>query len=397
MKSLSRTGARSLLAAAVIATAAACGGGSSDVSQTQGTVRFALTDAPACGFDQVNITVERIRVHTSANAGESDSGWSELRLNPAQKINLLNLTNGVLQELGQMPLPAGQYTQLRLVLAANGAGSPANSVVPTGGAETAMSTPSGIQSGIKLVHQFTVQSGAMADVVLDFDACRSVVTRGNGTYSMKPVVQVVPRNVTAITGYVDPAVAGVTVSAQKGGNVVRATAPDAAGKFTLAYLDPAQGPYDVVLTAPQRSSAVVAAVPVTTTSVVNLSTSAAPIPMPQGAAPASRDATGTVTLNPPTGATEATVRALQAVGSVPAVEIGFVNSNATGGYTISLPTAAPRLASFSTTLPLTFNAQSASAAKYTLQASAAGYASKSTVPPIDLSGGNATWNVTLTP
>ena len=54
-------------------------------------------------------------------------------LNPALRVNLLDLTNGVLAELGQTELPAGSYTQLRLQLAANGGAAPyANSVVPSG-------------------------------------------------------------------------------------------------------------------------------------------------------------------------------------------------------------------------------------------------------------------------
>ncbi len=379
----------SLVASAAVL--AACGSG----SEPQGTVRVALTDAPACGFEQVNISVERVRVHRSASAGENDSGWTDIRLNPPRKVDLLTLNNGVLTELGQAPLSPGLYTQLRLVLAPNGSGSPANSVVPVGGAETALITPSGVQSGIKLVHSFTVEGGKVADVVLDFDACRSVVTRGNGSYSLKPVVQVVPRNVHVITGYVEPAATGVTVSAQKGGTVYRATTPDANGKFTLAFLDPAQGPFDIVLTAPQRSSAVIAAVPVNASADVTLSTSASPIALPPGASPSSRDASGIVTLNPPAAVTEATVRALQAVGSVPAVEIAFVNTNSGGSYAISLPTAAPRLANFSTTLPLGFASQGANAAKYTLHAGSGGYASKTEL--IDVSTAAATWNVTLTP
>ena len=47
---------------------------------------------------------------------------------------------------GQTQLPAGKYTQLRLVLAANDATHPfANSVVPSGGSEVALTTPSGQQ------------------------------------------------------------------------------------------------------------------------------------------------------------------------------------------------------------------------------------------------------------
>jgi len=44
----------------------------------------------------------------------------------------------VLEELGQLKLSAGRYAQLRLVLAANGSGTPANSVLPADGEETAL-------------------------------------------------------------------------------------------------------------------------------------------------------------------------------------------------------------------------------------------------------------------
>ncbi|CAN5862579.1 hypothetical protein BH11PSE12_BH11PSE12_05850 [soil metagenome] len=85
---------------------AACGGGS-DSGVAPGTLSVAMTDAPSCGYDAVNVTVQKIRVHQSATAGENDAGWTDITLNPARKINLLNLTNGALEELGQTPLAAG--------------------------------------------------------------------------------------------------------------------------------------------------------------------------------------------------------------------------------------------------------------------------------------------------
>jgi hypothetical protein len=117
----------------------------------------ALTDAPACGFDAVNVTVNKVRVNASAS--ESDADWTDITLNPARKINLLNLTNGALETLGQASLPAGHYSQLRLVLDANTATGLSNSVVPTGGTEQSLVTPSAVQSGIKLVNEFDVAAG----------------------------------------------------------------------------------------------------------------------------------------------------------------------------------------------------------------------------------------------
>ena len=239
----------------VVSLLAACGGGSDDGSTpappaaATGTLRIALTDAPACGFDHVYVTVERVRVHQTSSANDNDAGWSEIVLNPAQRIDLLGLTNGVLAELGQTLLPAGQYTQVRLVLSPNGGGIPANAVVPTGGTETALDTPSATQSGLKLIHGFTVQPNTLTDLVLDFDACRSIVRKGNGGFNLKPVIAVIPRTTTGIVGTVDPALVGVTVSAQKNGVVVRSTTSSAGGNFVLSGLDPAQSPFDVAFAA----------------------------------------------------------------------------------------------------------------------------------------------------
>jgi hypothetical protein len=70
------------------------------------------------------------------------------------------------------------------------------------------------------------------------------------------------------------------------------------------------------------------------------------------------------------------VRALQAVGAVPAIEVAAVNvDSVTGNYSLFLPTAAPRLLAYSNPMvtPLNFQAQAASAGKYKVEASATGY------------------------
>jgi hypothetical protein len=372
---------RPLLAVAAIAVAA-CGSGEDGTSKSA-TVRVSLTDAPACGFDRVFVTVDRVRVHASSTAEESSAGWTDIFVNPPKKIDLLGLINGVTEELGQAPIAPGDYTQLRLLLRANG-----SSVVPTGGSETTVQTPSSLQSGIKVTRPFSVEANKRVDVVLDFDACRSIVQRGNNSYSLKPVVTGHLVDST-IEGAVDPNVAGVTVSVQKNGEVVRSTVPDAGtGAFSVPFLDSAQSPYDVVVTALDRSTAVITGVPATKSVVTALGT----IPMPaSGLSMPSRTVSGTI--DPVTARDTAEVRAMQAVG-VPAVEIAFRNVNSlTGTYTLSLPREAPRLAAHSTTLPLTFTAQTAAEGGYTVQARATNFAPKT--EPADIRTTNLTVNFTL--
>jgi len=390
-----------IIASVLLALLAGCGsgGGGGSSAASSGTLGVSMTDAPACGFDAVNVTVDKVRVNQSSTASDTDGGWTDITLNPAQKINLLDLANGVLASLGDTPLAAGHYAQLRLVLDPNSAGGLSNSVVPTGGVESPLITPSAVQSGIKLVNQFDVAPGQRVDLVLDFDACRSVVKRGNGTYALKPVIKVVPFVLNGIDGYVDTASLGsnVMVTAQQNGAIVQSTAPNTqTGEFFLGRLAP--GNYDVVLSADGHATAVIAAVPVaSTTSVVDISTSAAPITLPVSA---THDVSGTAALNP-TSATEAAyVAGTQTFGTAATVTVKFVAADDTstppGAYSLALPIAAPLLGQYSATLPIVFAAQTAAAGIYTIEASATGYQTQSSAAT-DISTADATQNFILAP
>lgn len=189
------------IGAAVVLLSAACGGGGEGggggIGGTgvtpAGTLRVALTDAPACGYDAVHVTITAVRVHASDAAGDADAGWTEIAVLPRRRIDLLTLTDGVIEPLGQSELPAGRYTQMRLVLAPDdGSVPPANAVTPSGSVEVPLDTPGATQSGVKLQTGFDVAPGQVRDVVLDFDACKSIVPRGSsGRYNLHPVIAVI--------------------------------------------------------------------------------------------------------------------------------------------------------------------------------------------------------------
>lgn len=373
------------MASLLVAFMAGCG---SDygVSAT-GTLGVSLTDAPACGFDEVNVTVMKVRVHQSSSASDTAAGWTDITLNPARKINLLSLNNGVLDNLGETPLAAGHYSQLRLVLDPNTVvGGLANSVVPVGSTtEEPLFTPSALQSGIKLVNPFYVASGQRVDLLLDFDACKSIVTNGIGNYVLKPVIKVIPFELNGISGFVDPALLGsnVMVMAQQNGVVVQSTAPNATtGEFFLARVVP--GNYDVVFSADNHATAVISAVPIaSTTSVVNVSDIATPITLPGST---THVVSGTVTLNPASLTETAYVGAKQAVPSVVTVKSQAADLS-NGAYSMTLPVAAPQLGPYGA-LPILFGAQAGAAGSYTVEASATGYVSQSL--SVNISAADAT-------
>ena len=369
---------------------AGCGSGGDGAGTQAGVVSVSLTDAPACGYDEVNVTVSKVRVHQSGSANDKAAGWTDITLDPPRKINLLNLNdptkpNFALENLGETSLGAGHYTQLRLVLEDNNGNQPsANWIVLAGQPITdkiPLETPSAIRSGIKLIHQFTVNSGQRVDLLLDFDACKSIVRTGNGKYILKPVIKVIPFVLNGIEGFVNTNLLGsnVVVSAQvNNGEIVRATTPNTVtGKFFLARLDPTN--YDVVITADGHATAVIAAVPVpSSTSITTISDSGTPFSLANSSTQAIN---GTVTLSPADDDGTVLVAAKQTLNSGPIVTVKSVVANVLDAanpigdyrYDITLPTDAPSLASYSAIPPPitpTATGQSTVAKFYTVQGSA---------------------------
>jgi hypothetical protein len=132
--------------------------------------------------------------------------------------------------LAELEVPAGKISQIRLILGNN------NSLNIDGDVHD-LKTPSGQQSGIKLqVHQ-TLVAGITYKILLDFDAARSIVEKGNGTYSLKPVISTITEAQDgAITGVVDPIESSPTVYAIQGEDTLRSTFADTEGKFLLRGL-----------------------------------------------------------------------------------------------------------------------------------------------------------------
>jgi len=352
-----------------------CGSGSSGDNHAK--LAVSLTDGPACGFDQVNVTPSKIRVHPSANAGPDDADWSEVVLSPPRKIDLLSLTNGVIAPLGTIPLAPGHYAQLRLVLLPNTAEAPLNnSVVPTGGvSETALEIPNAIQDGIKLIYDFDIAAKREVDLVLDLDPCRSVAQKENGGAILNPFVSVIPQEVSGgIQGMIGTTLSTGSVlihpriTAQQDGTVIGSTLPDQSGNFILRPLiqSATAGNYDLVFTADNAATAVIQSVPVTAQAMTTVSTADHPIVLQPSAI---RTIRGTVT------PTSATLRAVQhfAPGG-PTVEIRLTNAVVgSGNYSLLLPADSPSLGLFGTgMLPIVLTLRPDAAGRYTLEAAAPG-------------------------
>jgi hypothetical protein len=342
----------SILAGVGLGTAviiAGCGGGGGG-SAAPGTVSVQLTDSPACGYDHVYVTVDHVEFSADGN------NWTTVPVSSSVgRIDLLNLDNGTLLALGEAPLAAGTYQQVRLVLAANGNAAPwANAVVLSGASsELALKTPSGQQSGYKIKGPFTVQSGTMADLILDFNACKSIVVAGgSGQYLLKPVV-------SAIAQVVSGAVSGTTVpgsrvyAEQQSSNgpvvVIGTTADATTGAFTLSPIleSSAGGTVDVVIAPPAASAkgtVIVQDVPVAAGATTSIGTLSSPAGITINAV------SGTVSVAGSPGAANLVVDQTL-TSAARTYEISSATTTS-GAYSISLGASGPWYGTYSTMLPI---------------------------------------------
>jgi len=180
-----------LLAVALFSTVVAC---QDDEATKQMDVKFLLTDAPTSqNFQEVNIEVKEVYYSVS---GEN---WVQLPITQTV-YNLLDLTNGLDTLLANIRLDAGtRINQMRLVLGTN------NTIKLADGTIKTLETPSAATSGLKVnIHQSISTESGYA-VMIDFDADRSIVEKGNGDYSLKPVIRAyIVQNTSYIDGYIIP-------------------------------------------------------------------------------------------------------------------------------------------------------------------------------------------------
>jgi hypothetical protein len=215
-----------------------------------------------------------------------------------------------------------------------------------------LDTPSAQQSGLKLRHGFEVEPGAEVDLVLDFDACRSIVKAGNsGKYNLKPVISVMPVLTGSIAGAVDPeaARARASVSLQRFDPatgivaVIRATTvrPDGSWILSPVPVSPSEGPgYNLVIGSAGYGNVVYTHVPVATGVTTG-------IPDVALAVAEEGRISGKVM---PIGAGNVEVRALQRIvsgsganGDV-VIEAGFANADSANGfYELRVPASAARV------------------------------------------------------
>lgn len=191
-----------------------------------------LTDAVGI-YDHVYIDIQSVEVTMSGNAA--------ITLLPirAGVYDLLSFKNGLDTLLMQAMLPPGTVGQIRLILGPN------NSVVANG-ISYPLNTPSAQESGLKLNLNQNFVAGGVYDIWIDFDAGKSILQTGNGSYKLKPVIRAYGTATNGrVHGYLLPLNAMAIVYATNGTDTISAIPNGTNGYFQMSGM--AAGTYQLMV------------------------------------------------------------------------------------------------------------------------------------------------------
>jgi hypothetical protein len=185
--------AATVLALATAALAGCSGGGGGGSSSSTGTLKVSITDKPSDNYQSVVISIREIRVVPAGmeKAMDGDPGLPVVAHFDTPKVVDVMQLQFLQQALGEVVLPAGTYNQIRLILDPNPNGQgqqPANYLVLKSdpASKIPLDTPSGQQSGLKVLGPIEVKAGVINAVMIDFDPNTAIVAHGNGKYNLKP-------------------------------------------------------------------------------------------------------------------------------------------------------------------------------------------------------------------
>jgi hypothetical protein len=139
-----------------------------------------------------------LQINQSGSASASESSWIDVPIDPTLEYDLLSLTGGVTELLGNVSLTAGpQVNQIRFL-------EPTVEVVETTDPALPITRkPCDLPSGsLKIVNAFDVPLTGTLTLTVDFDVRKSLIVTGGGggqggqgsSYRMKPVLRAVVDN-----------------------------------------------------------------------------------------------------------------------------------------------------------------------------------------------------------
>jgi hypothetical protein len=213
-----------------------------------------VTDAPfpINMVETAAVTITKVELRKEGD-GVSDGSPFLTVWEGSETFNLLELRNGLAEQLLEVEIPQGSFDLVRLYV------DQASLKIKDGG-DYDVKIPSGPQTGIKIFIDpgLVVEGGLTSELLLDFDLSKSFVMRGNTDspagitgFIFKPVIRAV-NNSTAgslagsVTDSEKAVIAGTAISVKQGDKEVGTATTDDNGTYAIIGLP--SGTYTVTAT-----------------------------------------------------------------------------------------------------------------------------------------------------
>jgi hypothetical protein len=169
-------------------------GCSKTIDNGNGRLVIKVTDAPfpVSYVESATVTITKIEIRKAGDC-ISDGNPFLVVWEGTKTFNLLELRNGLVEDLLNLEIPQGEYNLIRLYVDEAG-------LKIKDGDNFNVKVPSGQQTGIKIFIRpgLVVDGGLTSELLLDFDLSRSFVMRGNMDspagikgFTFKPVIRAV--------------------------------------------------------------------------------------------------------------------------------------------------------------------------------------------------------------
>ena len=227
-----------------------------DKNSATGNLSVQLTDAPFL-YDLVkeaNVTIFKIEARYKGDLEENDVESNEesfiVLMEEEISINLLELTNGITEDLVNVEVPVGTYDLIRVYVKGV-------HVVLNDDTVYDLKVPSGEQTGIKVFVSpgIVVSGGLTSDLLLDFDVSKSFVAKGGRSnlsgFNFKPVIKAsnlstagtLAGTITTLEGETQIALEGAQVSVIVADTINTTAFTDASGGYLIMGLQ--KGTYGI--------------------------------------------------------------------------------------------------------------------------------------------------------
>lgn len=159
--------------------------GSGSSAQRQISGRDNGTDV----VEHIWITIKEVQLHVAGDP--SENGWKTVAT-PDKQFDFLELVNGLTAPLDLFALPAGHYTQIRLMVddeSVSGGEKKSENTIVINGETYPLLIPSAWRTGIKCVRPIFIAENEVTEICLLFNAFTAIHYSAENGYMMRPAIR----------------------------------------------------------------------------------------------------------------------------------------------------------------------------------------------------------------